>query len=204
MSTKSPFYVIKDFISPLNCEDIIFRLNHTNPDYDEKDNPIKTVKNNRLSDYRVLPYIENIIPDIEEYYEFERQGILPLNYEWFVQNFEAERPRCENSAFINNKWVRINDYDLTGIIFLNDYQDTPPFDDTYEVVGGKLEFLNHNFAFNPNRGSLIIFPGNEYFINNTSPILAGALNQIRFHIVGETPLIYDPDKFNGTYKDWFS
>jgi len=204
MQQRNPFFVIEEFISPLACEDIIYRLNHTTPDYDIENIPLKTVKSNRLSDIRLLPSLEEYIPDLEAYYEYEHKGILPFNYEWYVPGFKKENPKCENSAYINNKWVRINDYDFTGILFLNDYQEKPPFDSSYEVVGGKLEFPYHNFAFNPVRGTLIIFPGDQHFINHTSPVLAGELNQIRFHMVAESMYNYDKTKFQGSYLDWFA
>lgn len=202
--TKSPFFVIEEFISPLACEDIIYRLNHVSPDYDLENKPLMTSQPNRLSDMRLLPSLEEIVPELEEYYNYEHKGIIPLAYEWYVAGCKDVKPQCSNSAFINHKWARINDYDFTGIIFLNDYQETPPFDPSYEVVGGKLEFPYHKFAFNPKRGTLIIFPGDQHFVHHTSKILAGELTQIRFQIVAETMYNYDKNNFNGTYQDWFA
>lgn len=202
---KSPFVVVQNFLSPLFCEDIITRLNHTYPNRDIDNKIIKTVKTNRLSDIRILNELEQILPDLEEYYNFKREGILPFDYEWYVAGCKEEQPRCENSAYGNNGWIRINDYDFTGIIFLNDYQEKIPFDSDYEVFGGKLEFPNHQFSFNPSRGTLIFFPGNQHFINHTSLIKFGELNQIRFHVVAEnTPWQYDKTQFGGTYLDWFT
>lgn len=202
---KSPFVVIENFLSPLFCEDLIDRLNYTYPNRDINNNIIKTIKNNKLSDIRILPYLEEIIPDIEEYYGFTRNGILPFDYEWFVAGAKDENPRCENSSYTKYGWQRINDYDFTGIIFLNDYQDNHPFDENFEVFGGKLEFPNHQFSFNPARGRLIIFPGNEHFINHTTTVHAGSLTQVRFQIVSnETPWKYNPNNFGGSYLDWFN
>jgi hypothetical protein len=200
---KSPFFVVKQFISPLACEDIINRLNHTFPDENRHGQPIKTIKHNKLSEIRILPHIEDLVPKLEEYYGFELEGILPFNFEWLVEGCELQKPICENSAMIDGEWRKINDYDFTGIIFLNDYQSVVPFDNRFEVKGGKLQFLNHNFAFNPQRGTLVIFPSGPNFINHTTEVVAGELNQIRFHMVATTPYQYDMRKFPGTHKDWF-
>jgi hypothetical protein len=100
--------------------------------------------------------------------------------------------------------MRLYNRDFTGVIFLSDYQEQVPFDDEYEVFGGKLEFYSHKFGFNPQRGTLIIFPSDPHFINATSPIQAGDLFQIRFHITCTQPYLYNPKNFPGNYTTWFN
>ena len=101
-----------------------------------------------------------------------------------------------------DKWVRVKDRDITCVLFLSDYQSTPPIDEDYEVYGGKLEFPQHGFGFNAQRGTLIAFPSVPHFINGVASIMAGNLYLARFHIATDSPLLYDHTKFPGTYKDW--
>jgi len=200
---KNPFFVVKQFVSPLACEDIIERLNHTFPDEDADGEPIKTIKANKLTEIRILPHLEDLVSKLEQYYGFELEGILPFDFEWYAEGTKAQPIRCENSELMSGEWRRVNDYDFTGIIFLNDHQDAVPFDNRFEVKGGKLQFINHNFSFNPQRGNLVVFPSGPNFLNNITEIVAGDLNLIRFHMVATTPYQYDRMKFTGTHKDWF-
>jgi len=205
MTDKSPFYVIDDFLSPLLCEDIIQRLNHTYPDCDENNVPLKTVKLNKLTELRVEPLLEAYIPTLEQYYSFETLGILPFKFEWFVEGFSVEPARCESFSYDNakRKWVRISDVGLTGVVFLNEFNNAAPFDDAYEVYGGKLEFVTHNFGFNPKRGTVVFYPEAPNFVNTTSQIEFGELTQIRIHIVPMVLYNYNINNFPGNYKTWF-
>ena len=203
MTSKNPFFLIEEFVSPLQCEDIITRLKHTIPDSDINDVPYKTIKYNELTEFRLLPQLEALMPTLEQYYSFEAKGILPFNFEWYVEGFHVEPHRCGSFVYQNKKWVRVSDIGFTGIIFLNDYNDSPPFDQDFEVVGGKLEFMNHQFSFNPRRGTLVFFPAAPNFMHTTGPIQAGELNQIRIHVVPTIQYNYDMTKFPGNYKIWF-
>jgi len=200
---KSPFFVVEEFISPLMCEDILNRLNNNYPDMDNSDNPLKTIRYNVLSDNRLLPFLENLLDDLENYYQFEAEGILPLKYEWYVEEFKPEPPACESYSYTKNGWVRSNDVGFSGVIFLNAYNNKTPFDNEFEVYGGKLEFTNHNFGFNPKRGLLVVYPEAPNFINTTSSIKFGELTQVRFYIVPKVPYKYKMENFPGNYKTWF-
>lgn len=200
---KSPFYVVKNFISPLMCEDIISRLNHTFPEADVDDNYLKTITYNKLSEIRVLPYLEDVLPSVEQYYGFESEGILPFKFEWYVEGFTPSAPSCESYSYSKTGWVRTSDVGFSGVIFLNDYNATSPFDAEFEVYGGKLEFTTHQFGITPQRGLLVIYPEAPNFINTTGPIQAGELTQIRFHIVPIVPYKYNISNFPGNYKTWF-
>lgn len=201
----SPFFIIDDFLSPLLCEDIIQRLNHTYPDCDKDDVPLKTIKFNKLTEIRVEPLLERYIEALENYYSFETLGILPFKFEWFVEGFRPELAKSAAFSYDNNKrkWTRNADIGISGVVFLNDYNDKAPFDDSYEVYGGKLEFPTHNFGFNPKRGTAIFYPEAPNFVNATSEIQVGELNQIRIHIVPTELYNYDIKKFPGNYTTWF-
>lgn len=207
MKSKSPFFVIEDFVSPLACEEILNDLDNNIPDVDEKNKVLMSVRFNRLAEMRLMTAIEEfLMPDIEQYYGFEYKGMYPFEFEWYPQGCRNNAQRCENSIKNegNKSWSRMNGKDFCGIIFLKDYRDKPPFDKEFEVNGGKLQFLNHNFSILPKRGTLVIFPGEQHFINCTSDIKIGDLDQIRFFINAATPYNYDMKKFPGNHTTWFS
>lgn len=201
---KSPFFVIKEFISPLMCEDIISRLNNNYPDTTVDDQPVKTIKYNKFVEMRLLPFLEPLIPVIEEYYGFEHQGILPLTFEWIVEDSVVENAKSDNSTLKDGKWRLSNDIDFTGVLFLTDYNDKAGFDVNFEVFGGKLEFPTHQFGFSPTRGTLVIFPSGPNFVHATSKVHAGELNQVRIHFVAKKRYKYDMRNFPGNYAVWFN
>lgn len=199
---KPPFFVMDEFLSPLECEDII------NRSYFEFPNtvngvPVKSITQNLLTQNRVLPYLEDIIPELERYFGFEHGGILPLSIEYYPENCKQEGIRAENSMMKDGKWQRVNDHDFTGIIFLKDDSNERNFDDLFEVYGTKLQFPNHQFSFPPARGRLIVFPSAPNFVNSTISPKIGDTYQIRFQLVAIDPYKYDMNKFPGNYKTWF-
>jgi hypothetical protein len=202
---KNPFLVFEEFLSPLQCEDIIIGNNNVYPNYNKYNKVMPLFSGNKLAENRIVPQIsEEVIPEIESHYNVEVKGIKPFTMEWYASGYEGNMtPRCENSVFMNGKWMRSNDNDFAGIIFLNDYNDEPPFDDDFEVFGGQLEFTTHGFSFNPQRGTLIIFPGAPNFINVTAAVEAGELTQIRFHVATHELFVYDAEKFKGNFENWF-
>lgn len=201
--TRSPFLVINDFLSPLTCEDIVDRLTLSFPETDVNGRPVKSVTANRLSEVRLADYLDEACGFIEEYYDTTVRGVQPLQFEWYPEGCAATGHRCDNSLYSNGGWHRSNNKDFVGIIFLNDYQENTPFDPMFEVRGGKLQFPTHNFGFNPKRGMLVVFPGNEYFVHNTAAISVGELHQIRIHFSTDPQYVYNPKAFPGTYETWF-
>lgn len=200
---RNPFLVVQDFVSPLTCEDIVDRLTLTFPETDAYGRPQKSVRANPLSEVRLADYLDEACEFVEEYYGVEVRGVQPLEFEWYPEGAPASVHRCENSILSNGQWTRSNNKDFVGILFLNDYQDKVPFDPMYEVRGGKLQFPTHNFGFNPKRGMLVIFPGNEYFVHNTAAIEVGELYQVKFYISVEPQYVYNPNEFPGSYETWF-
>jgi hypothetical protein len=204
MQTKSPFYIVDDFISPLQCEDIIERSNNVMPTFDSNDMVLQVNKNNKLTDNRLLQPLKEIIEKIEKYYGFEYKAITRFSHEWYPEKYKSNVRKCDNSVYSkNNGWKKINENDFTGIIFLNEYNDKAPLDPYFEVKGGKYEFPTHNFGFNPIRGTLIIHPSGPNFVYNVSNVEIGDLNLIRFHIEAEGGYKYDMNNFQGNYKTWF-
>lgn len=203
MKYKSPFLVIEDFLSPLTCESIVDTLGFGFPDIDAEGKPRKAMTFNRLIEMRLSDDLSDIIELTEQYYTTKIKGIHPLEFEWYPEGCPTSPPKCENSIILGGNWVRANNKDFVGVIFLNDYQETTPFDPDFEVRGGKLQFPTHGFGFNPKRGMLVIFPGNEYFVYGTSGVQVGNLHQIKMYMTSEKPFVYDPNDFPGNYEVWF-
>jgi hypothetical protein len=200
---KSPFYVVQDFLTPKQCEMIVDNLGYYEPDLDKEGNPIKMMRNHEESEKIVYGKFQPLIADLEKYYDFEHRGTELVTFEFLAEGVKPEAI-SDNSKWVNKKWVRTKDRDFSAVLFLSDYQDDLPFDSDYEVYGGKLEFLQHKFGFNPERGTLIVYPSSPHFINAISEIVAGDLFLARFYVAATIPYLYQPADFPGNYLSWFS
>lgn len=199
---KSPFLIIKDFLSPLECEEMlpIFDVEH---DPRSGTKPEKMVLESPLHQQRIWMHLEDCFEDIEEYFNVEIKYVEPVDFELYPENCDDAGQRCENSLYIGGKWSIVNRYDFTVVIFLKDYCEETNLDPDYECYGGQLEMLNHKFKFNPERGTAIIFPSNQYFINRTVPSKFGDVCQARVQITCFDKFEYDTSNFQGDYRVWF-
>ena len=200
---KTPFIVVQNFISPKQCEIIVDELGFYAPDKDVEGNPIKMMRGNEEGEQIIYEKFQRMIPILEKYYGFEHRGTEHMTFEFTAAGVEPEAV-CDNAKWVNKKWVKTKDRDFSAVLFLSDYQDNIPFDNEYEVFGGKLEFLQHQFGFNPERGTLIVYPSGPHFINAFSEVLAGDLYTARFFIAAQVPYLYQPAEFPGNYLSWFS
>ena len=106
--TKSPFYVIEDFISPLNCEILVDNCNFFVPDKDKDGYNVKTSRTNEESEAIVYERLRNqIIPIIQEYYDCKYKGTESIVFEWYPTG-SSSAPVSGNSTNIKGKWVRNN------------------------------------------------------------------------------------------------
>lgn len=199
--SKSPFKVHQEFLTPLECERIIKHLPLNAPDT-KLNIPIPTSGESDYIDKIVCNHVNKIIPELEEYYNLTYKATSPFDYTWYTEGTKSDFI-CNNSQRINQKWLRTLDRDLTGIIFLSDYNESEYFEEKFDCYGGKLEFPQHTFGFNPQRGTLVIFPSGPHFIHMTTPIRAGNLVQLRFHLAAMEPYLYNPQDFPGDYSSWF-
>jgi hypothetical protein len=199
---RSPFMVFEDFLSPKMCESIVDELGFYSPDTDPSGAPIKMYRFNQKAEDLIFERFQQIIPQIMDHYETKYRGTEQVIFEYFAEGTVSE-PLCENSNYIKKKWVRTKDRDITAVLFLSDYNDDPPFDSDYEVYGGKLEFPQHQFGFNPQRGTLVVYPSGPHFINASAAIVSGDLHQARIHLAAAEPFLYNPQKFPGDYRSWF-
>ncbi len=202
-TVKSPFYVVQEFISPLACEKILDDIDFITPDRDVEDREVKTLKTCDTAESLIYSKLVNLLPELQAHYELVYKGTERINFEWFPPGSTGE-PNSENSRFVRGKWLRVLQRDLTAILFLSDYQDFTPFESEYEVYGGKLEFPQHGFSFQPQRGTLVAFPSDPHFINATSLVQIGDLYQARIQIAATAPYIYNPARFPGDYTTWFA
>lgn len=209
MSYKSPFLIVRNFLSPLKCEEVVEGLRNTLPNTDQRGNPTLTVKGSRLFESRMLPDFKDLLPDFENYYNVETKTTTPFAFEWYPTGYAGEKAKCDGYQFLGKRgksaeWIRVKDYDFTVTIFLNDHSDSHNFDERFECRGGKLEFPTHDFGFNPTRGTMVIFPCRPQFINAVGGVQLGDMNMIRFHVITKDDYEYNPEEFKGGYKEWFS
>lgn len=202
-TAKSPFLVFRGFLSPKICEEIINSLGFYTPDANADGDPIRMTRFHEPSEEIIYDRFSEILPKITEYYDIDLRGTESIQFEYYAEDVAAV-PQCENGDWIRKKWVRTRDRDLSCVLFLSNAQDKIPFDADYEVYGGKLEFPQHQFGFNPERGTLIVFPSGPHFINAFSHIIAGELFVARFHVAAMMPYLYNPLEFPGDYRSWFT
>jgi hypothetical protein len=202
---KSPFKIYQNFISTDEC-DSIAKTVRVPPTLDDQGVPMAMERFHAPSEKPLFEKFKTLIPEIESHYEgFKYRGTEHLVFQQFPANGkDGEKPHCENAVFKRKKWIRVKDRDLTGILWLKDYQESPPFNIETQVLGGKLEFPVYNFGFQAQRGTLVIYPACERFISLTTQILVGELQCVKFHICGENLWLYDPALYPGDFRTWFS
>lgn len=200
---RSPFLILEEFFSPAECEDLlcVYDLGFHNKNLEGK--PIKSTLYSPLHQNRIWSRIEDYLEDIQDYYDVDVDYISEVEFEWYPEGCVNEGMRCENSKFNDGKWSIVNRNDFSIIIFLKDYYDSSDIDPEYECRGGKLEMVNHKFSFTPERGTAIVFPSNQYFLNSTTTSSLGDVCQIRTHLTCDTLFQYNPKNFEGNYSIWF-
>lgn len=200
---KSPFLVYQNFISAKQCETIVDDLGFFHADTNVDGDPIKMMRHYDVHEEDLFMRWQTLVPEVFKHFGAEYRGTEKFQFEFLAEGTVSD-PNCDNSQYLRKKWVRTKDRDFTGILFLNDYSDTAPFDTDYEVYGGKLEFPQHGFGFNPERGTLIVFPAVPHFIYANAPVIAGDLHQVKFHVAAGMPYLYQPADFPGDFKSWFT
>ncbi len=205
-NNKSPFIVYQDFISPKMCDQIIENFNIKVFNKDTDGTLLKYETYNDFGEDVIFNNLKNKIKELENNYNFEYEGTERMIFQSFpMRNGNiSEEPGCQNSKYLRKKWVKIKNIDLTGVLWLNNYQDKPPFDNKTEVYGGKLEFPAYNFSLVPEKGTLVLFPACPHFISLVSPILVGNLCQVRINITVKQPYFYNPADFDDRgWTHWF-
>lgn len=206
---KSPFLVKQYLVPAEKCAEIAKAV-RVQPLVDQEGNVEATERFYPSIAEDLMAVFKPLIPEIEAYFKVSYRGTEPPVFQQFPPTGKiAEPPHCENAVFKRKKWFRVKDRDLTAILWLKDYQDTPPFDLDRHVLGGKLEFPVYNFGLQPQAGTLVVYPANERFISATTQILVGELQCVRFHLACGSESdphgfwMYDPDNFPGDFRTWF-
>lgn len=199
-TNHSPFLVIEEFISPLLCEEIVDNSNWIEPNYNINDKPIKTEKSDSINEQILYNRLLGIIPTIESHFNVKYKGTQSITFEWVPQGANS-LARYENCSILNNKLVRTKNIDFTAVLFLCDY--TTENISEFECYGGKLEFPQFKFGFNPQKGTLIIFPSDVNFLNSTSQVLYGDLFQSRIQLTMTETFYFSINQFPGNYTNWF-
>lgn len=199
-----PFFIVKDFISPLACERIIddLRVLKTRPNIGQNGIPKKMVLMNKLNSIRLAQTFDPYVTELEKHFNFEYRGTHDISFEWFPESSKVEPPKSDGYAKNKDGWTRYKEMDFIGIVWLNDYNEVAPFDPEYEVYGGKLEFPTFDISFNPARGTLIVFPCAPNFVYTVSGVQIGSLTQAKFVIRATTPYSFEKENFNCNPKEW--
>jgi hypothetical protein len=206
---KSPFLIYRNFLSEKICQSIIDNLAIRSDDTDHNNKAIKMEKYHEDSQKIIFDRLKNLIPDVEKYYEFEYAGTEKILFQKYPQDMAgivSEDPFCANSKYTRKKWVKYKNVDITGVLWLNSYNNVVPIDRRTEVYGGKLEFPQYNFSLNPEAGTLILFPAYPHFIQAVSKVLVGSLYQARINMASKNMWFYDPTKFpagDAGWQGWF-
>lgn len=202
---KSPFIYLEQFLPQMQAMQMVEDVESVEPNRDEKNNPIPLYTENDEVFAQILTKVETIAQDVCRYYGAEYSGVESMSVEWIPAGASIVT-HSENSTLVGNKWLKTQNRDFTGVLFLTSHVDATNIHELedFDCCEGKLQFLNYNFGFLPQAGDLVIYPSDARFANSTSKVLAGDLYQIRFHIVTRTPYIHDISKFPGTYQNWFN
>ena len=206
--SKSPFFVDQEFISQKTSDYIIDSSNFIEPDISPDGKPMSL---NRVLDPHCEQLLYNrlqeILPKIEEHYGITTRGVETMSISWIPEDsIDGDDVRCGNAAFVRKKWLKNKDRDLTCHLFLSSYNDAAieGFDPDFEVFGGKLQYPQYDFSFNPQPGTLIVHPSGPHFLHAYSKVFAGDMFYVTFHISSQLPHIYNPKEFPGNYTSWFS
>lgn len=203
--TKSPFYIQQDFLTAAEARTLAqdSRVEML-PDGDEP--PEAMVRSYKPGEDLIFGKLKPLIPKLEEYFDIKYQGTENIVFQQFppTNGKNSEEPQCYNAVYKRKKWIRVNNRALTAVVWLKDYEDQPPFNMKTQVYGGKLEFPAYNFGFQPQAGTLVVYPACERFISLTTSVQVGELQLARVHIHAEGLWLYDPSLFPGDYKSWFN
>jgi hypothetical protein len=199
--TRSPFLIFEEALSPMQCEEIIQNANFLFPDVDKHNVPVVSVKHTELAHTLITQFLDSKAAEIEAHYQNEIVDYEPTRVLWSDSSV-APNPVCDNSSRIKGKWLRIHNRDITAVVFLSDYNETPPFDGDFEVYGGKMEFPTWGFGFNPQRGTMVVYPSDPHFTHVFSQVEVGDLYATKTFVSFKSGLLFQPSDFPGTYVDW--
>jgi hypothetical protein len=202
---ETPFLVERNFLPPMLCEQIIgdLKIDTMFPTFGQDGKPKSTILHSRLNTQRILSLFEPTVEELERKYNTEYMGTHNLMFEWYPTNYVSSQ--IKSDGYIQKRdegWVRYNLIDFTGILWLNNFNDKPDFDENFEVRGGQLEFPMFDISFQPERGTLVLFPTAPNFAHTVAPVQIGSLTQVRFQIRSEVPYKFNKEDFEMNPDNW--
>ena len=189
---QSPFFVVEEFISPLQCDRILAACKTDK--LSESTTQILDLGKHRILVNSLTDYTDEISQRYASQVNEDFRAVIIQCPE--LPNKPAIPPTIEAWEISRRKWVKTKNYDLVGFIPLKSYSDDVPIDINFEVYGGKIEMLNYNFSIMPTRGSMIIMPATPNFKYAFSPVDFGTLEFIKIHIRLADGWQYNPAMFN--------
>lgn len=151
-NNKDNIKIIKNFISDQQCDDILEKIKHkptSNKTYEQwKD---KTILANHIP--IILKFGGEIKEKIQTLYPVRvKQVNVPYIVKW-SQNDKME-PHVDD--------LGAEHYHMASLIYLND-----------DYSGGEISFISHDISIKPDKGDLIIFPGNLHYAHEVKTIDSG-------------------------------
>ena len=133
------------------------------------------------------------IPLINTHFDVNIQKVEKIEVEYFTAGHTLSSPKCDNSMFFNNQWVRDQPYDFTMCLFLNsEYDKTEDLDVSFECYGGSLQFPQHHQKIHPSAGCAVVYPSDPHFINLTGSVALGSLMKVNFYFSCDKMYNYNP------------
>ena len=205
--SKSPFYVVEDFISQKTADYLVQSSGVTEPNEDPDGNPLLTAQPmDEHCETLLYNRLLEVLPEIEKHFGFETRGVESMEFSWMPQECaDGVDVRCGNAVYARQKWIKNKDRDFTVHLFLSTHNDArdDSFDPDYEVYGGKLQYPQYKFSFHPQVGTMIVHPAGPHFLYAYAPVVAGDLFYVTFHISSKLPHVYQPKEYPGDFRSWF-
>lgn len=208
---KSPFLIFPEFLSPKVVSQITDLVRFIEPAVDKDGYPMVSTMTHETAEQLIYQRLQSELETIANHFNVDIKGIHHMTFNSCPEGGKgaAEAPHCENSHYTKRKWVKVKDIDLTAVLWLKDFQDRTPLDPRIEVYGGKLEFPIYNFGFQPQRGTMVVYPAGPHFISATSQVLVGSLEYVRINFTvrvkdSEQIWLYQPENFKGDIRSWFA
>lgn len=204
MTPNSPFMIHQGFLTDGECNDIVRQMKR-HVAFDEEGFALPDEFHQPPLAESIFEKFKRIIPELEQHYGIEYRGNEHALFQQFPAGMKGNAAvphHAENSRYLRKKWVRVGAADITGYLWLNDYAEHENYKPDM-VYGGKVEFPQYGFSLVPQKGTLILFPAGPHFIKAISSVLVGTLYQVKLNLVAQTPMFYDPTKFEIDKNRWF-
>jgi hypothetical protein len=144
--------IVKNFISEQLCNDILEKVS-------DKDTSNKTYEQwiGKIIESRDVPIIINLGTQVKEkIHELYPIKVKQVNIPYIVRWSKDDNmePHVDDLGTDN--------YHMASLIYLND-----------DYSGGEISFISHDISIKPDKGDLIIFPGNLHYAHEVKTINSG-------------------------------